>query len=106
MGYRVYKGVDQDMEFKGLKAQYLVYMGVVLGGDLLLFLILYSISFPLVISLIVCVGSGFYLSVWIAGLNKRLGKDGLMKKQSFSRLPYSIRIRNRGFVKSLRAKQR
>lgn len=105
MGFRIYKGVDQEMEFKGLKAQYLLYMGLVLGGSLLAFSVLYTLGFPLIISLIVCVTSVLYLSKWIAGMNKKMGKDGLMKKQVNQRLPTAIRIRNRGFVKSLSQKK-
>ena len=93
------------MEFHGLKGQYLTYMGIILGGELLLFFVLYSIGFPLIISLIVCVASAFYLSVWVSGLNKKLGKDGMMKRSAFKHLPGSIRIYDRSFVKQLRSSE-
>ncbi len=105
MGFKVFKGVDHQMEFHGLKGRYLTYMGIILGAELLLFFVLYSIGFPLIISVLICVGSFFYLSVWVSGLNKKLGMDGMLKRQAFKRLPASIRMYDRSFVKELRSSE-
>lgn len=98
MSYKLYKGVDQDLEFKGLKAQYLFYMGGVLLVGLLLVALLYGLGFPWFFALGIPVWLVIYASRRISGLNQRYGKDGLMKKMAFRRLPLAIKIRNRGFV--------
>lgn len=106
MSYRIHKGPGQDMEFKGLKAQFLVYMGGLMLGVIVLFLILNAMELPALVSGFISVGLLTFLGSRIYTLNREMGKDGMMKKAAFSRLPFAIRFRDRGPILSLRKRKR
>jgi hypothetical protein len=105
MDFKLFKGVDQDLEFKGLKAQYLLYMGGLLLAGLLLFTLLYWIGLPIFLVIGVPIGLIFYASKQIFRFNSLYGKDGLMKKMTFQRVPFALKIRSRGFVRQLKKKR-
>lgn len=106
MGFKIYRGVEQDMEFKGFKAQFLVWMGLVLLGSIILFSILYAMGLPLIPDLALCVGLVMGLGSRIVRMGKTLGKHGLMKIQAHRRLPLALKIRDRGFVRQLGQRSR
>jgi hypothetical protein len=105
MDFKLFKGVDQDLEFKGLKAQYLLYMGGLLLAGLLLFTLLYWTGLPIFLVIGVPVALIFYASKQIFRFNRLYGKDGLMKKMTFQRVPFVLKIRSRGFIRHLKKKR-
>ncbi|WP_130857934.1 DUF4133 domain-containing protein [Olivibacter jilunii] len=100
--YPINKGVSQPIVFKGLRAQYIIYLAIGLVALLILFAILYVLGISLIIILpliILLVGAHFSL---ISYLSHRFGTHGLMKYMAKRRLPRSIRFRSRRMFTSLK----
>lgn len=83
------------MEFKGLKAQYIWYLGGGLVGSLLLFAILYIAK----INNYLCIGVSFLAggtSITIAyRLSNKYGEHGLMKKMAKRSIPRALKSYSR-----------
>jgi len=93
--FKMNKGVNRPIEFRGLKAQYIYYLAVGLAVLLVLFCILYISGTPvyLCLFLILLLGAGLFVSV--SRLNRRYGQFGLMKRSASRGLPKAIRPRSR-----------
>lgn len=103
---RIHQGLDQEMEFKGLKAPFLYYMLGLMLGVILLFLILQGLGNPPIISGFISVGLLTWLGSKIYSMNRELGRDGLMKRLAYRQVPMCIRIKDRGLFRGLQKKQR
>lgn len=101
----VHKGVDHEMEFKGLTPPFLYYMIGVLIGSVILFLILKGFGLPLVLALGVTLGLLAWTGNRIYRLNRDLGKNGLLKKSAYTHVPLGIRIKDRSPVLGLRTQK-
>jgi hypothetical protein len=95
MNYPINKGINKPIEFKGLKAQYIGYLGGGLVGLLVLFAVLYLVGTPVYacILLIAALGSGLFYQVF--ALNHKYGQHGLMKRNARKYLPDYIRFKSR-----------
>src|ERR1700738_4629116 len=93
--YSVNKGVNQSIEFKGLKAQYIWYLGGGLVGLLVLFAILYVLGVNTFICLGLILGAGAFLFTKVYKMSKTYGEYGLMKKAAWRMLPTVIRCNSR-----------
>jgi hypothetical protein len=97
--YRINKGINKPIEFKGLKAQYIWYMGAVLMVLLIVYIILYVIG----INQYVCVGivftTGIILSKKIFGMSKKYGQHGLTKMLARKSIPRFLKCRDREVFK-------
>lgn len=93
--YPINKGINQPLEFKGLKAQYIWYLAI--GVLLLLFLFagLYYLNIPTILCLVVIISLGSLLFIQIFRLSRKYGPYGLMKKIALSQLPAAVRSRRR-----------
>ncbi|WP_409149835.1 DUF4133 domain-containing protein [Sphingobacterium sp. BS-2] len=93
--YPINKGINQPLEFKGLKAQYIWYLAI--GILLLLFLFagLYYLGVPSMLCLAIIITLGCILFIQIFRFSRKYGQYGLMKKIAKSQLPIAIRSRNR-----------
>lgn len=93
--YQINKGVNTSLEFRGLKAQYIWY----LGGGLLGLLILFAILYICGINPYACVGIalvfGVCLFVYVYRLNNRYGEHGMMRKRAQKNIPKVIRCNSR-----------
>jgi predicted membrane chloride channel (bestrophin family) len=87
MGYAVYKGINKTVEFKGLRAQYLVYFVVGIIILFMLFIVLRMFNVNIVGSLITVIGLAFTLIIAVFRMNAKYGRYGLMKKQARRRCP-------------------
>jgi len=93
--YAINKGINRSIEFRGLKAQYIWY----LGGGLLALLILFAILYicgvnPFVcLGLILCLGTGWFM--YIYRLSHKYGEYGMMKKVARKGIPKVIKVRSR-----------
>jgi len=78
--YKINKGINKPVEFRGLKAQYIWY----LGGGLVILLILFAILYVMGINTFFCVGliavlgTGLFIQVY--KLSNKYGEHGMMKK--------------------------
>ena len=89
--YQINKGINKPIEFKGLKAQYIWY----LGGGLVALLILFAIIYIAGVNVFVCLtvifilGSGLFMYVY--KLSRKYGQFGLMKKIARKAVPKCIK---------------
>lgn len=93
--YKINKGINKPVEFRGLKAQYIWY----LGGGLLALLIIYAVMYLLHVNtylcLIVIVGLGTGLIMYVYRLSNKYGEHGIMKKAAARGVPTVIKVRSR-----------
>ena len=100
--YTINKGINKSIEFRGLKAQYIWYLGGGLLGLLILFAILYICGVNTFVCLALILGLGTGLFFYVYGLSHKYGEFGMMKKMAKKGIPKVISIRSRRmFVKSL-----
>lgn len=93
--YQINKGINKSIEFKGLKAQYIWYMG---GGALALlitFAVMYIIGIPSIICLLVAAVLGGVLFAKVYAMSNKYGEHGLMKAMARRQVPTVIKIKNR-----------
>jgi Domain of unknown function (DUF4133) len=93
--YKINKGINKSIEFKGLKAQYIWYLGGGLVGLMILFAILYIIG----INSFICAGliliGGTFLFMYVYKLSNMYGEHGMMKKVAKRSIPKVIKSYNR-----------
>ena len=93
--YKVNKGINQSIEFKGLNAQYIWY----LGGGVILLMIVFAALFILGVPSLVCVGLvgilGTALVAKIYALSRRYGEYGMMKALARKQLPKTLKCYSR-----------
>jgi hypothetical protein len=93
--YSVNKNINKPVEFKGLKAQYIWY----LGGGLLFLLILFAVLYICGVNPFVCLavilflGAGLFLHVY--RLSHRYGEYGMMKKIAKRGVPAILKAYSR-----------
>ena len=88
--YRINKGINKPIEFKGLKAQYIGY----LAGGLVVLLVLFAILYIIGINMFICLGLigslGTWLFLHVFQLSNRYGQYGLMKRAAKRKIPFVI----------------
>jgi len=93
--YHINKGINKPIEFRGLKAQYIWYLGGGLVGLMIVFTVMYIIG----ISPYVCVGlilvAGTVLFMYVYKLSNTYGEHGMMKKVAKRGIPKVIKSYNR-----------
>lgn len=93
--YKINKGINQSIEFKGLKAQYIWY----LGGGVVALLILYSIMYIVGLPTFVCLGiigiCGTTVVIKIYRMSHKYGEYGLMKELAKRQVPKTIKCNSR-----------
>lgn len=100
--YKVNKGINRSIEFKGLKAQYIWYLGGGVIVLLILFAIMYIIGLPSLICIGVIVAAGSFLVVKIYGMSKKYGEHGMMKAIARKGVPQVVKCNNRKLFISLK----
>lgn len=93
--YIINKGINQPIVFKGLKAQYIWWLGGGLAGILILFAILYICGVNTFVCLGIALVSGGFLFVWVYRLSNTYGEFGMQKKAAKRMLPKVIRNNSR-----------
>ncbi|MNX40492.1 hypothetical protein D3C86_708760 [compost metagenome] len=93
--YQINKGINQSIEFKGLKAQYIWYF----GGGVVVLMILFSVMYIVGLPSIICIGIigilGTLLVVKIYQMSNQYGEYGLMKALAKKQIPQSIKVYSR-----------
>jgi hypothetical protein len=89
--YQINKGINKPIEFKGLKAQYIWYLGGGLVVLLILFAILYICGVNPFICLFIIGISGTILFMYIYKLSRTYGEHGVMKKMARKGVPKVIK---------------
>ena len=93
--YKVNKGINKPIEFRGLKAQYIWW----LGGGLVILLILFAILYVIGVNTFFCVGlililgTGLFMQVYT--LSNKYGEHGMMKDIAKRAVPKIIKSYSR-----------
>jgi len=95
MSYTINKGINRPIEFKGLKAQYIGYLGGGLVILLVLFAIFYLIGMAVYLCILIIVGLGSLLFYKVFGLSHKYGEHGLMKRNAKNHLPNYLKFKTR-----------
>ena len=85
--YQINKGINKPIEFKGLKAQYIWYLGGGLVTLLILFAIMYIAGVNIFLCLIIIFSLGTALFLYVYRLSRTYGEHGLMKKMARKAVP-------------------
>ncbi len=95
MSYQINKGINKPIEFKGLKAQYIGYLGGGLVTLLVLFAILYLIGIAVYFCILIIAGLGSALFYKVFGLSHKYGEHGLMKRNAKKYVPHYLKFKTR-----------
>lgn len=100
--YKINKGINKPIEFKGLKAQYIWYLGAGLLALLILFAILYicGVNSFICLGLILILGTALF--VYVYKLSHDYGEYGMMKKIAARGIPRVIKSRTRKLFLKIR----
>lgn len=90
--YQINKGVNKPVEFRGLKAQYIWWLGMGIAGLLLLFTGMYLCGVPVFVSLPLIAVLGIFWFRYVYRLSRRYGEHGMMKKMAARAIPNAIKI--------------
>lgn len=93
--YKINKGINKPIEFKGLKAQYIFYLAIGLVGLLVLFAILYIVGINRFLCILITFILGTALFVMVYRLSDTYGQYGLMKKLARNSIPPVIKASSR-----------
>ncbi|TKK64715.1 DUF4133 domain-containing protein [Ilyomonas limi] len=99
--YKINKGINKPVEFKGLKAQYVWYLGGGLVILLIVFVVMYLIGINTYLCLLIIIFSGTTLFIHVQRLSHKYGEHGMMKKAALKRTPKVIKCSSRN-VKGFR----
>lgn len=93
--YKINKGINKPVEFRGLKAQYIWW----LGGGLVILLIVFAILYVIGVNTFFCVGLiailGTALFVQVYKLSHKYGEHGMMKKIAQRNIPSVLKSYSR-----------
>lgn len=93
--YQINKGINQSIEFKGLKAQYIWYLGGGVVGLLIVFAVIYIIGLPIYCCIVIILGGGTLLVMKIYRMSHKYGEHGLMKALARKQVPKVIKSGSR-----------
>ncbi len=93
--YAINKGINRPIEFKGLKAQYIWYLGGGLLALLSLFAILYICGVHTFVCLAIIVGSATALFIHVYKLSRKYGEHGMMKTLAKRSIPLVVKSYSR-----------
>jgi hypothetical protein len=102
--YEINKGINRSIEFKGIKAQYIIYLAAGLVLLLLLFAILYMTGINIYLCLGIVIPAGAALFLGVQHYSKTYGEFGLIKKAAQRSLPAGVRSRSRKIFNQLSEK--
>ncbi|MDI1307169.1 MAG: DUF4133 domain-containing protein [bacterium] len=97
--YQINKGINQSIEFKGLKAQYIWYLGGGIIVLLFLFSTMYIIGLPSFICIGIIGGLGTLLIMKVYKMSHKYGEHGLMKALAKKQVPKAVRTQSRKIFK-------
>ena len=100
--YSINKGINRPIEFKGLKAQYIWYLGGGLLALLILFAIFYIAGVNTFICLFIIVVSATALFMHVYKLSRKYGQHGMMKQIASRSVPRVVKSRSRKTFLKLR----
>jgi hypothetical protein len=89
--YNINKGIGKSITFRGLKAQYIWWLGGALIADMILFGILYIGGVNSWLCVLIALGLGTALVTGIYRISNTYGEFGLMKTRAAKDIPKTLR---------------
>lgn len=99
--YSINKGINQSIEFKGLKAQYIWYLGGGVAGLMIFFAVMYIIGIPSLVCIGIIGAAGAILVFKIYRMSNTYGEYGMMKALAKKQIPKWIKVYSRGVFTKL-----
>lgn len=99
--YKINKGINKPIEFRGLKAQYITYLAIGLVVLLILFASLYIVGISLFVCIFLVGALGFGLFITVFRLSHQYGEHGLLKRLARKYIPEFIRFKSRKYFTHL-----
>ncbi|MCD0472495.1 DUF4133 domain-containing protein [Flavobacterium sp. JAS] len=93
--YQINKGINQSIEFKGLKAQYIWYLGGGVVGLMIVFAILFFIGIPSLICVAIIGITGTVMVIKIYKMSHQFGEHGMMKAIAKKQIPKNVKVYSR-----------
>lgn len=100
--YQINKGINKPIEFKGLKAQYIWYLGGGLLGLLILFAVMYICGVNAFVCLAIIIVFGTALFMHVYKLSHKYGQYGMMKMLAKRSIPKCVKSNSRKIFLSLK----
>ncbi|MFC0779969.1 DUF4133 domain-containing protein [Flavobacterium sp. HJSW_4] len=98
--YQINKGINQSMEFKGLKAQYIWYLGGGVVGLMIVFAVLFIVGIPSLVCVALIGTAGTVMVIKIYKMSGQYGEFGMMKALAARQIPKCVKVRSRAvFIK-------
>ena len=93
--YQINKGINKSIVFRGLKAQYIWYMGGAMFALLILYALMYMFKVNTFISLgiITCLGTASMMGIY--HMSSTYGEHGLTKAMASRSIPRVVRSKSR-----------
>lgn len=98
--YIINKGINKSIVFKGLKAQYIGYMGLGLLIDLCFYAVLYIAKINTYLTLVLTLAVGAVIMMVVYHLNSSYGEHGLSKALAKRKIPHTIKSYSRRIFKN------
>lgn len=95
--YRINKGINKSIEFRGLKAQYISYFGGMVVLLLILFSAVYITGMNVYICIVIVATGGTFGTLKIFKLSHQYGEHGMMKAIAKRQVPKMVRSYTRKF---------
>jgi hypothetical protein len=93
--YPINRGINQPIEFRGLKAQYILYAAGMVIADLLLFIILYISGLSPWVDMPVAFGLGAAGIAWCYRSSRLYGEFGSARKKAAAKVPKILHHQSR-----------
>ncbi|UYQ92159.1 DUF4133 domain-containing protein [Chitinophaga horti] len=93
--YQINKGINRSIEFKGLKAQYIWFMGAGIVVLLILYAIMYFLKFNDLLAIAIVLSLGAGLAYKLYEMSNTYGEHGLMKKMARRGVPKVVKVKSR-----------
>jgi hypothetical protein len=97
--YSINKGINKSVEFKGLKAQYIWYLGGVVVCAMIVFAILYIAGVSAYVCIPLVGGAGAIGVSRVYRMSRQYGEYGLMKRRAKGSVPKVVHVRSRSLFK-------
>jgi cell division protein FtsW (lipid II flippase) len=101
--YKINKGINRPVEFKGLKAQYIGYLGSGLVILLIVFAVLYisGVNTFVCLALTIVLATGLFMFVY--RLSNKYGQYGLLKEAARRSIPMHLLCNSRKIFLQLKS---
>lgn len=93
--YHINKGVSKSPEFKGIKAQYIIYLAGGLVVLLITMAILYATGINMYLVLALIIPAAIALILTVQHLSKKYGEHGLTRRKAANLAPDTIQSQTR-----------